>query len=458
MKPTFNLWIEPWLLDGAYSISSLLQNAHNVRAIREKNIISEVGIFRVLLAIVQDMLPPRNGDDIRAMLQAGTFPVAAIEEFGRWYAHRFDLFSDEPFLQSGDVALSRMPSKVDYVSRLPFDMATGSNTVFPNSNNNLDRDAIFCPACLAASLIVRQTMSPIGGLGYKAGPNGTPPVYVLPQGSNLFESLVMSLVTPEFIPSVCAREDLPWWKREAVIAPKGQWDRIGYTQGLTFTSRMLRLYPDVFHAPCTRCGKRVEIGARYTYFSHGEGLNTGKGDDRKILWRDPFVPHWKGGGPVVPSLTIVGEVQHRVMTGDAKMDRPAILDQLEQINISPSSLFVAGMLTKQAKFRGWGGGVYEIHPEFLHRSGEVRDELERITSVVMMKRPGDMDPVQWGSLHWRDQVEHRLSGATRRYLRTLDGSEIRQELRGLSSLLPVDHSNETALAVSKNIKKNLKEN
>ena len=161
-----------------------------------------------------------------------------------------------------------------------------------------------------------------GGQGNWKSINGTPPIYILPTGTTLFDSLRASLVTSEFCPgSHLAREDdLAWWKRVSVVRrcknPKKngppvpeenrhlQLANVGYLHGLTFMPRRIWLKPIKMGAKCTRCGSDSQWGVQEMVFGAGENAI---GD---FIWQDPFVsyrPSKKEGGkpyPITPKPDI----------------------------------------------------------------------------------------------------------------------------------------------------------
>ena len=111
--PPYNLWVEPWItledFDGRmeqHSIESALLNAHTLTSICDPSPLVVIGIQRLLIAILQDAINPRNEDELRELWESGRLPQDRILRFGESYADRFDLFSpDRPFLQSGDLPL-----------------------------------------------------------------------------------------------------------------------------------------------------------------------------------------------------------------------------------------------------------------------------------------------------------------------------------------------------------------
>src|SRR5574341_1214267 len=111
--PPFNLWTERWIMLedprgelSQHSIRDALVHAHEYTAIYDSSPLVVVGIHRLLTAILQDALNPQENDDLERLWTDGKFPVGEIDEFGKQYADRFDLFSeDKPFFQSADLPM-----------------------------------------------------------------------------------------------------------------------------------------------------------------------------------------------------------------------------------------------------------------------------------------------------------------------------------------------------------------
>ena len=105
------------------------------------------------------------------------------------------------------------------VQNLNSDRAGGSfrvdvpaGTAVTHYRHGSDDECAFCPTCVAACLTGVPAFASSGGAGIKPSINGVPPIYVLPVGKTLFESLLLSLVIPDYQPEVRSRkrDDVTW--------------------------------------------------------------------------------------------------------------------------------------------------------------------------------------------------------------------------------------------------------
>ena len=269
-EPTFNLWSEPWITlersDGPpvrTGIEQALLEAHQYATIYDLSPLVVAGIHRLLVAILQASLDPRQKSDLKTLWRDGQFPAEKIKKFGEKYVARFDIFSkDQPFLQSRDLPLTPLKgAKIEPVSRLTAE--TSPLTAIDHYRHNDERDEYFCPACLAAGLVTIPPFTGIGGRGYKTSINGTPPLYVLPVGRNLFESLTLSLLLPTenyWSPTASKKQDLAWWEHPPVVERNKEVVEVGYLHSLTFPARQVRLHPVNLGLTCTRCGELSKWG------------------------------------------------------------------------------------------------------------------------------------------------------------------------------------------------------
>lgn len=292
-KITFNLWTEPWITlekeQGGVeqvSIEQALKRAQDYRAIYESSPLVVVGIHRLLVAILQFSLDPQENGDLKKIWRVGKFPASTIEDFGKNYAYRFDLFSEkEPFMQSADLPIKPDKKyKTSYASRLTYDIPSGGYVT--HYRHGSDKDSIFCPACVAKHLIVIPAFASSGGAGIKPSINGVPPIYVIPGGKNLFESLAASLVCPSYQPVIRSKKDNPWWEHKPNIGSSEDVEKIGYCQSLTFPARRVRVHPQIKSLICTRCGSKIELSVNTITLEMGETR-----PENAEVWFDPFVAY-----------------------------------------------------------------------------------------------------------------------------------------------------------------------
>jgi CRISPR system Cascade subunit CasA len=247
--PSFNLWREPWILVESndsglrrVSIQEILLTAHTLQTIYEPSPLVVVGIHRLLTAILQDIYQPRAISDLEKLWNIGHFEPEKVLDFELKYSDRFDIFSEtDPFYQSRD--LPTIPEKKSDTKTSAYlipEMPSGSNIIhFTHLNQS---DYVLCPTCCAGGLVVLPAFATSGGSGIKPSINGVPPIYILPGGKNLFESLALSLITRNFQPKVSDPKDTEaWWSKPAIVMKSKEVTRVGYLHSLTFQSRRRQL-------------------------------------------------------------------------------------------------------------------------------------------------------------------------------------------------------------------------
>lgn len=383
--PVFNLWSDPWItverMDGStecQGIAQTLIDAHRYRGVYENSPLVVIGIHRLLVAVLQAALNPKKRADLLALWQAGQFPPEPIVFFSTRFANRFDLFSERfPFMQSADLPLetTKVSKTVAYLA--PEVPAGTSVTHF---RHGAETNQVFCPACAAKGLVCIPAFATSGGQGIKPSINGVPPLYVLPGGESLFESLAASLTQPGYQPRTAATSDHPWWDREPEVGRSHEVFEVGYLQSLTFPARRIRLHPEILDQSCSRCGATIQLGVRRMVFEMGES----RSKDAEP-WLDPFVAYKKPGGKSqnapIPIRPTPGKAIWREFAGlflresssrrETKYIRPAILDQLDSLEISanrPTYAFrCIGLRTDmKAKVFEWVDAGFEVPPRLLH--------------------------------------------------------------------------------------------
>jgi CRISPR system Cascade subunit CasA len=197
-QPSFNLWKDPWIHleseNGSIekvNIEDALTKASDYRTIFDPSPLVIVGIHRLLVAILQFIFTPKNNMDLVKLWQSNSFPTEPINTFGKKYASRFDLFSEkQPFLQSCDIPLKpdKNPKTISYL--FP-EIPAGSEVT--HYQHGKDSESLFCPLCSACGLLLISPFATSGGAGIKPSINGVPPLYIIPGGNSLFESLMASL-------------------------------------------------------------------------------------------------------------------------------------------------------------------------------------------------------------------------------------------------------------------------
>ncbi len=409
--PSYNLWIEPWITledrNGVltnHGIAETLLVAHQYLAVYDPSPLVVVGIHRLLTAILQDALNPQENAELEELWERGSFPKEAIISFGDRYADRFDLFSpDKPFYQSSDLpVIPQTKSEMASVAKLFQDFPSGS---FLTHYRHITEDEhVFSCATAASGLLAISPFASVGGKGNMPSINGVPPIYVLPAGKTLFDSLLASLISVQTLGDIYATqgEDLAWWERPTPviiemskkkkagmsIADSKQLSEAGYLHGLTFPARKVRLHPIQVDAACTRSGQACTWGVSTMAFQMGESLL----EDAPV-WTDPFVayrlpPRDTGKGRTAkqgkksdrkkPIRPMRGRAAWREFgglflqgsTAEKQTQRPLFLDQLSKLSISRQFEVypfrcIALQTDGKMKFFEWTDFGFDVPPSLL---------------------------------------------------------------------------------------------
>jgi len=408
-KPCFNLWHEAWIgLEGAdggvtrQGIGSALLHAHEYRGLYDASPLVVAGVHRLLTAILQAIFQPQRTADLEGLWRRGHFPAEALEHFAAQYAHRFDLFSEtQPFLQTADAPLQ--PAKGDdakTIAYLMFDLPSG--TAATHYRHGSEDSHYFCPACAASGLVTLPAFATSGGAGIKPSINGVPPIYILPGGKTLFESLVASLLTPGFQPKGRSlTEDRAWWTRQALVKRSQEALEVGYLHSLTFPARRVRLYPNPAAGVCTRCGAAMHWGVGTMLYEMGECRS-----DKAAFWMDPFAAYrepQKDGDSPTPIRPTEGKATWRefgslflnvpAQEGEGKGKnksrttlRPAALnqiaalfsDEVEESGRSEWNFRCIGIRTDmKAKFFEWIDVGFEVPTKLLRDQAAAGERVQR---------------------------------------------------------------------------------
>lgn len=318
------------------SIIQTLMEAPAIRALYEPSPLDIVAVHRLLVAILQAAFRPQGVADLAAIWRSGRFATAALHTFAETYAHRFDLFAEDvPFMQSADLPL--YPAKGDKVKPVGYLLPEQpAGTAVTHYNHAYDDQQQFCSCCAAKGLLAIPAFASSGGAGIKPSINGVPPIYVLPGGETLFDSLAASLTMPQFEPSTANRDsDLPWWEHPPIVAKKGIVKKVGYLHSLTFPARRVRLHPLASQQPCTRCGQTGRWHVATMVYEMGESR-----PKDAAWWRDPFAAYRspkndQDAQQPTPVRPLEGRAVWREFSSlflPTNTDyRPAILNQLEEI-------------------------------------------------------------------------------------------------------------------------------
>lgn len=350
-RPSFNVLTEPWIpvvrKDGSQDelgILPCLENAHELREIRDPSPIIEFGLYRLLVAFVLDALiladqRPEVPSDLKDFIGSGQFDNKLLHAYVEKCGCAFDLFDDErPFLQSNK-ASGDEKSVFDPYPLMP----TGANvTHFAHGNHN-DQWLAFASA---TRLLV--AISPFNVKVKTGSPKtivGDPPLYCLPAGATLHETIVLNLPLPNT--QFTRADELrlgPAWRTIASEEQSGTTP----AQSFTWPTRFVKLVPD--STGVKRMHNSKGLRSLPTWIDPSCAVFFG---DNKIrhLRLEEKTPLWADAGP----LAVVDSGRISRWSNDWDFKRPQVVS---------NALEATGNLSVRLRFYGWRtdqAKVFEWH-------------------------------------------------------------------------------------------------
>lgn len=282
MPMDYNLLEESWIpvlyTNGEFhhvGITEALTQATRIREIAANNPMDRLAVLRFLLAVLCWCRGnPSHGANSRNDSPIEETCFCRLED----NLACFDLFGDRKrFYQTRPIEAAKLSANY-LVQEIP----TGTNlSHFRHSTDGSDG---LCPACCAMGLLRLPCFATSGGRGKPPGINQKPPVYVVPIGATLAETLKLSLGRIE------AADDMgtPAWVEPDIHLPAD----VPPLTGLTWLPRRVWLdEPGEPVAACVSCGRRGRLVRKCVF----AGIGSTKGDRQ---WRDPHVILREDGGLV----------------------------------------------------------------------------------------------------------------------------------------------------------------
>lgn len=232
------------MLDGKVKdigIKGVFLEAHHIKDISGSNPLERYAVLRLLIAFAMDMIHPETSYDRMDLLQAGRFDADTLEEYIRVCDQdgpRFDLFDPvSPFLQS------KYDERLDAKAKKPIAVILHA---LPSGNNHIfidhrlaDSHQISIPSAFRA--LCASYVFCVGGTAGPSSVNNTPPLFAVMIGQNLFETIVINMLSKaEAAPLQFGLGDVPWRKQRAVI-PGERVASVSLLEGLTWMPRRITL-------------------------------------------------------------------------------------------------------------------------------------------------------------------------------------------------------------------------
>jgi CRISPR type I-E-associated protein CasA/Cse1 len=400
----FDVSTQPWIpvvmSDGTsdeLSLRDALARAHLVRAVVDPMPTVEFGLHRLLVALVLDIFKPKSKFDWIKLWDAKAFDDAALNRYFANNSDCFDLFDmRKPFLQTADVIPSKPqkdPKKVQAepnkelrkpVAVLLPSLPTGVNAIHFHHQNE-DKFGV----CFASAARLLTSVGPFainigkgpGGDHQPSSINGRPPIFVLPKGSTLWQTILFNVPVLRDLLIINWGEEIPAW-RDPNPARLELKDKVGLVEGLTWQPRQVRLIVGE-EGVCDLTGKTEPL-VKEILWAQGflsverlsEEQKKAKKQPRVLQWQDPNVAYfiaddkrntitseegkelWRDTASLLLLQQSDGPKKRRLPNGKEQVtlfERPAVISQWaslrQEVNIFACNLYV--LSTSEAKVEEW---------------------------------------------------------------------------------------------------------
>lgn len=269
----YNLLEEQWIPilrhNGSYEmvgIKDALTQAGEIRQLAATNPMDRFALLRFLLTLLYWCKgnPPTGNN-----FYGKSFPHEWLNKLDE-KKDIFNLFgADKRFYQR-----KSSKTKLKSANYLIHEIPTGTNP--RHFRHSTDKDNGICPACCAMGLLRLPVFATSGGRGLSPGINKKPPVYAIPLGSSLAQTLWFM-----WRPLEGKELGTPAWEEPhlKLTAPS---DEIPLLTGLTYIPRVIWLEePAEPEAPCISCGRKTLLVRQIVF----EGVKS----PNSLQWNDPHI-------------------------------------------------------------------------------------------------------------------------------------------------------------------------
>lgn len=247
----FNVLTEPWIpverMDGSKEMLGIIDTLEQAQELHEiicRSPLETYAVKRLLMAFLMDALRPQRRADMKALFDRGSFPkekildyIAVCENEGT----SFDLFDEKrPFMQAGyDDKLDRDKKKP--VAILVHEFPSGNNHIHFDHRLQTEHRLTYAEALRA---LCATYVFCTAGLSGPSSVNNTPCTYILCEGDNLFQTLLLGMVCKAECGPVPYDTIPVAWRSTEKVNPKEEYADMSVLAAFTWRPRRVNLISD----------------------------------------------------------------------------------------------------------------------------------------------------------------------------------------------------------------------
>ncbi len=394
----YNLFDEPWLYvldeNKKPQIISLRTFTENPDGFLELNFPVpgyNLAVLRYLISLLYCWNQPEDEEDWMELFQGNPFePVQDFEARFRKYTDLFD--AERPFQQNVKIRKTATKSVNALLNQLP------AETGVRFFRHKVDEIHLGLPILPATLLSAHLFIPKQAGAGYYKGINAIP-LFIFIKGQNLKETIIMNLISEEFLSGTPIRQDFMGEIdgdsdllafEEGEVSPAD----ISIVSGMNWRSRNIFIHPEQGKTTCALTGERVEHYVENVDYKPGPKCAdywwdtmvskiTKQEKNGEILRynvdADVFLPVWKG----YVSL-LLGHKQDNIFR-----DKPLVLQHYDILSRRYSNLpafasVEAFGFTFKSGGKAFSGMVEEqlIYPVILTKHDDLKDSIHQLIDIT----------------------------------------------------------------------------
>jgi CRISPR system Cascade subunit CasA len=247
----FSVLEEPWIpvidLNGKrkeLGILDTLAQAHQIKEVADTIPSYEYGVFRFLCTFLMDVYRPKDWETLQDLYELKSFDMEEIQNYIEQCKKEgvsFDLFDKKrPFLQTA--YNEEYDKNLGSVAALNISMPSGNNHIHFEHRKEQEQSMTYAEA--ARGLCALNLFCAAAAQGYPSTINGAPPIYFVYDGSNLFESLIYSMIAVKEGGETSYDSPPVFWRNQSEVIPKQTEASTSILYGMLYPCRRVLLYPE----------------------------------------------------------------------------------------------------------------------------------------------------------------------------------------------------------------------